>query len=253
MRICSLASGSKGNSIFIESSHSRILVDAGLTAQQLKIRLESIGVEPESIDAIIITHSHRDHVTGTNVFSRQFDVPLYGHPDTLDHLSYLFKRKTKIFPWTGPFAIKDFYLTPFRLSHDANPTVGYLISSQNKKIAICTDLGVVTREVTEHLEQAEFIIIESNHDPDMLFNGPYPWELKERIASRVGHLSNHDTGNLLKTLLNGRIQKVLLAHLSDENNSLELARNTVLELAGKHITDILDIIEQRKVSPTFQF
>jgi phosphoribosyl 1,2-cyclic phosphodiesterase len=190
MKICSLASGSRGNSLFVESEHNRILIDAGLSAAQIKARLNSIKVAPESIEAIVITHVHRDHVNGANTFSRQYGIPIYGHPDTLDELTSFFNGNKKIAPWTGTFAIGDFILEPFKVSHDAFPTVGYLVTNQNRKMVICTDLGVITQEVEQYIKQAQFIIIESNHDPDMLMNGPYPWELKERIASRVGHPKN---------------------------------------------------------------
>ncbi|UCF65466.1 MAG: MBL fold metallo-hydrolase [bacterium] len=253
MRICSLASGSRGNSLFIESENARILVDAGLSALQIKNRLQSIDIDPCTIDAIILTHSHRDHVSGTDVFSHQFQVPIYGHPDTLDSLTYMFKRNQKIIPWTGEFIIEDMIITPFRVSHDAFPTVGYRISAREKTMAVCTDLGVVTEEVEQNLKKAHFLVIESNHDPDMLMNGPYPWELKERIASRVGHLSNHDTGAFLKKILNGRMNKILLAHLSEENNLAELAKNTVIDYLGSQHELMIDIIEQRKVSVMHEF
>lgn len=252
MKICSLSSGSRGNSLFIESENTRILVDAGLSCKQIKTRLQSIGIEPQTIQAIIITHAHRDHVSGADVFSYQFDVPIYGHPDTLDTLTYLFKRNNKIIPWTGEFVIEDMILSPFRVSHDAFPTVGYLISANGKTMSICTDLGVVTPEVIENLKLSQFLVIESNHDPDMLANGPYPWELKERISSRVGHLSNHDTGVLLKKVLNGYINKILLAHLSEENNSMEMAKKTVLGYIGEQHESLIDVIEQRKISNIYE-
>jgi phosphoribosyl 1,2-cyclic phosphodiesterase len=253
MKICSLSSGSRGNSLLIESESTRILVDAGLSCKQIKTRLHTIGIDPQTIHAIVITHAHRDHVAGADVFSDQFDVPIYGHPDTLDTLTYLFKRNNKIIPWTREFVIEDMVLSPFLISHDAFPTVGYLISANGKTMSVCTDLGVVTQEVLENLKLAQFLVIESNHDPDMLANGPYPWELKERISSRVGHLSNHDTGMLLKKILNGYINKILLAHLSEENNSAEMAKNTVLEYIGKQHEHLIDVIEQRKISKVYEF
>jgi len=253
MRICSLASGSRGNSLFVESDHSRILVDAGLSALQIKTRLKSIDVDPHTIKAIILTHAHRDHVSGADVFSHQFEIPIYGHPDTLDTLTYMFKRNQKIIPWTGEFVVEDLIISPFRVSHDAFPTVGYRISEREKTMAVCTDLGVITPEVEKNLKLAQFLVIESNHDPDMLMNGPYPWELKERIASRVGHLSNHDTGEFLKRVMNGRMKKILLAHLSEENNLPHLAKNTIIEYIGSQHADLVDIIEQRKVSEIHEF
>ena len=253
MRICSLASGSKGNSLFIESQNTRVLIDVGLSGRQISDRLESISVEPESINAIVLTHAHNDHIRGSGVFSRKFNTPIYAHPDTLDSITHLLRQREKIIPWKEPFRVGDLLFTPFPLSHDAFPTVGYLITGGDKKLAVCTDLGIVTEQVASHLSQAQFLIIESNHDPDMLINGPYPWDLKERIASRVGHLSNRDTAESLKDIINGRIQKILLAHLSEENNTTELALNTVLNHTGRHLEEILEVIEQKKVSPVYEF
>ena len=253
MKICSLSSGSKGNSLFIETQDTRILVDAGLSALQIKTRLESIQIDPKTIDGIVLTHAHRDHVNGADAYSVQFGVPIYGHPDTLDELTYLFKKSKAIIPWSGVFSIKDLLLEPFRVPHDSHPTVGYRISSQRKTIAVCTDLGTTTREVEENVTNVDCLLIESNHDPEMLINGPYQWELKERIASRVGHLSNHDTGALIKKIINGRMEKILLAHLSEENNTPDLAKATILEYIGYQAEEFIDVIEQRKVSDIFNF
>ncbi len=251
MKICSLSSGSKGNSLYIETQDTRILVDAGLSALQIKTRLESIRIDPKTIDGIVLTHAHRDHVIGADSFSRQFGVPIYGHPDTLDELTYLFKSTKAIIPWTGVFSIKDLLLKPFRVPHDSHPTVGYSISSERKTIAVCTDLGTTTREVEENITNVDCLLIESNHDPEMLINGPYSWELKERIASRVGHLSNHDTGALIKKIINGRMEKILLAHLSEENNTPDLAKATILDYIGYQAEEFIDVIEQKKVSDIF--
>lgn len=253
MKICSLTSGSKGNSLFIESSHARILIDAGLSALQIKNRLKSIDVAPESLDAIIITHAHRDHISAVDVLSHQLDIPVFGHPDTLRTLTYFFKRIQKIIPCTGKFSIKDLDLHPFPVSHDSIPTVGYLIRLGTKTLSVSTDLGIVTPEAEENISQAQFIVIESNHDSEMLLNGPYSWELKQRIASRLGHLSNHDTGFFLKSIMNGKIQKILLAHLSEENNLPALAKNTVLDFIGYQHNELLDVLEQKKVSAVFTF
>lgn len=251
MKICSLSSGSKGNSLFIESDHARVLVDIGLTSKQIRLRLESIGVPPGEIDAIVITHAHADHVRGAGVFSRQMGAPIYAHMDTLEDMAHLLRQREKLVPCADPFKIKDLNFIPFRVSHDAFPTLGYLISDNRKTLAVCTDTGFVTEEIEAHLRQADLLVLESNHDPDMLINGPYPWELKERIASRVGHLSNQDAGGLLRKIMNGRIEKILLAHLSEENNTPDTARNTVLEHLGPAAETLLEVLEQKTVSPVF--
>jgi len=253
MKICSLSSGSKGNSLFVESTYARILIDAGISGLKIQTGLESIAVDPSSIDGIILTHAHADHVRGVGVFSRKFDTPIYGHPETLDSISHYLTRFEKVTSWKFSFQIKDLTFTPFLLSHDAIPTVGYLITDLHHTIAICTDLGVVTETVINNLKQAETLILESNHDPELLLNGRYPWELKERISSRVGHLSNHDTGKLLKTILKGQIPNIILAHLSEENNTPELALQTVTEYIGERFSDRIEIFSQRKVSKIYDF
>jgi phosphoribosyl 1,2-cyclic phosphodiesterase len=251
MKICSLSSGSKGNALFIESTYCRILIDAGISGLKIQTGLQSIGIDPSSIDGIILTHAHADHVRGAGVFSRKFKTPIYGHPETLDSISHYLTRFEKIIPWKSSFQVKDLIFTPFPLSHDAIPTVGYLITDLQHTFAICTDLGVVTDTVIENLKQAGTLILESNHDPELLLNGPYPWELKERISSRVGHLSNHDTGKLLQTILKGQVSNVFLAHLSEENNTPELALQTVTEYIGVGFVDRIEIFAQGKVSKIF--
>ncbi len=251
MKVCSISSGSKGNCIFIESEHARVLVDVGISAKQAREGLGSIDVDASSIDALVLTHAHSDHVRGVGVFSRQFHTPIWGHPETLDSISYLLKKQEPVSPWSTSFKIKDLLFTPFKVSHDAEPTVGYLIENNMRKVVICTDLGVVNQTVMDHVKQADVLILESNHDPEMLMNGPYPWELKERIASRIGHLSNHDSGTLVKKTINGKMQKILLAHLSEENNTEEVARSTMLSYVGHQMSDLIDVLRQRTVSPVY--
>ncbi len=251
MNFCVLASGSKGNSIFVETYYSRILIDVGLSAKQIEKRLQFIDIDPDSIDAIVLTHAHNDHVKGVGVFARRFGVPIYAHPQTLDDITHLLSGKETLHPWNQPFNIKDISLEPFPLSHDCFPTVGYLISAENQNLAICTDLGIVTEEVRHYLPRANAIILESNHDPDLLLNGPYPWHLKERIASRVGHLSNQEAGELLQTIAHTGLSKIILGHLSDENNTPEIARQTVFSFIDEPLQHICEVIEQKKTSEVF--
>ena len=252
MRFCILASGSKGNSIFVETDAVRVLIDVGLSARQIENRLRQIDIPPESINAVVLTHDHNDHVRGVGVFARRFRVPVYGHPQTLDNITYLFRGQETLRPWNAPFQIEDLQFTPFPLSHDSDPTVGYSIEHHGRRLVICTDLGVVTPVVKTHVAQANALLLESNHDPEMLMRGPYPWHLKERIASRVGHLSNHNAGVLLREVLNGKLNHVILGHLSEENNRPELARETVLDYVGYTFNDQLSVIEQKTISPIFR-
>ena len=248
MRYCLLASGSRGNSIFVESGYGRVLVDVGLSARQIEERLRIREIDPATIDAIVLTHSHSDHVRGVGVFANRYQLPVYAHPDTLDSITRWLKPNQEIRPQVERFSIKDISFTPFRLSHDCDPTVGFLIEINGKKLAICTDLGVVTNEVKTHVSQAQALILESNHDPDMLMAGPYPWELKERIAGRTGHLSNHNAGELLKEILSGHLQQVVLGHLSLENNEPQLALGTTLDYIGSRFESMVDVVEQKTVS-----
>ena len=252
MKYCILASGSKGNSTYIETKYARILVDAGLSAKKIADRLKSIDVDPESIDSIVLTHSHNDHVRGIGQFAFKYNVPIYAHPETLDEITRKLKQGQKITPWQGAFYIKDALFTPFDLSHDCYPTFGYLIRESMRTLAICTDLGVATPRVKEHLRKANLLILESNHDPIMLMNGAYPWHLKERIASRVGHLSNVEAGELIHDIFHSGLEKIVLAHLSEDNNTSQIARDTVLEIAGNQIESHVEVIEQRRMSAIFQ-
>ncbi|MFQ5583013.1 MAG: MBL fold metallo-hydrolase [Calditrichia bacterium] len=248
MKFCVLASGSKGNSIFIESYHSRILVDAGLSAKKIRERLAQIDVDADSIDAIVVTHAHSDHVRGIGQFAFRYNAPVYAHPDTLDAIATRLKPNQISVPWEREFTINDFNFSPFRLSHDCQPTYGYLIRENSKSLAICTDLGMATSTVAEILQGADGLVLESNHDPAMLMNGPYAWYLKERIASRLGHLSNYDSGNLLNRVIHPRLMKVILGHLSDENNTGEIALSTVLEIVGARMEHLIEVIEQGQMS-----
>lgn len=251
MKFCVLASGSRGNCIFVESHHGRFLIDVGLSARKIAERLIEKEIDPFSINSIILTHSHTDHVRGVGIFANRYHVPITAHPDTLDQIKHLLKPGQKLVPWREAFHLMDVLFTPFRVSHDCFPTVGYVIQENGRKLVLCTDLGVVTQEVKAHVSEAHALLLESNHDPDMLMNGSYPWHLKERIAGRGGHLSNHNAGDLLKEILHPGLDRVLLGHLSIENNTRELAYHTVLELAGNGCEPLLDVIEQGQISPMY--
>lgn len=251
MKFCILASGSRGNSIYVETYHGRFLVDVGLSARQIEQRLLSREIPPNSIDAIVLTHAHKDHVRGVGVFANRHKIPIYAHPETLDAITYLLKPNQALEPWNNVFHINGVTFKPFRVSHDCNPTFGYLVEENSQVLAVCTDLGVVTENVREHVQQAQAVILESNHDPEMLMNGPYPWYLKERISGRTGHLSNHDAGEFLSEIIKPYLRKVVLGHLSEENNSPELALQTVLEYVGVRHEEIVEVVEQRTVSEMF--
>ncbi len=217
--ICPLASGSRGNSIFISSPDTALLIDAGLSGKEVQRRLDLVGEDPEKLSAIIITHEHSDHIRGAGILSRRFKIPVYITPNTYAACQGLGKIDLlRFFECGSPFEIGTIGVNPFSVSHDARDPVGLTLTFQEKKIGIATDLGIVTNLVREHLKNSTALYLESNHDPEMLTNGPYPWHLKQRIKSRMGHLSNVDTRNLVSELLHQDLKHIILAHLSDENN-----------------------------------
>ena len=217
--ICPLASGSKGNSLFVSCRNSSILIDAGLSGIEIERRLNAVNISPENLTAIIITHEHSDHIKGAGILSRRFKLPVYITQKTWEACSSLGKiEHLHFFECGTPFEIDQILVSPFSISHDARDPVGLTLEYKNHKIGIATDLGIVTSLVKEHLKNSNILYLESNHDLDMLINGSYPWHLKQRIKGRTGHLSNLDAGVLVSELKTDALKHVILAHLSEENN-----------------------------------
>lgn len=228
LTICMLASGSRGNAIYISDGSTAILFDAGLSGIEIQRRMASRGLNPVDLNAIVVSHEHNDHVSAVGVLARRFKLPVYINPRTLRAAGRLGALPTAIDFQCGTFFwIKTLKIRPFSTSHDAADPVGFTIERNGRKIAIATDLGIVTAMVREHLQGADILIIEANHDPDMLLNGPYSWSLKQRIRSRLGHLSNHETRALLKSVAHSNLQHVILAHLSEANNTPQKALGEV--------------------------
>lgn len=234
MRVCLLASGSKGNSLFIKCGSSRILIDAGLSGRELENRLARIGEDPAELDAILVTHEHRDHVTAVGPLARRYKLPVYVHPKThaampspgrLDQLAE--------FEVGDRFCLRDLEIAPFSITHDAAEPVGFLIDSPEGRIGVATDLGIATRLVADQLRQCRVLVLESNHDEEMLRDGPYPWHLKQRIRSNHGHLSNTAAGELLEGLLWNGMEAVFLAHLSETNNCPDIAHHSASTVLGQ--------------------
>ena len=226
---CILASGSRGNGIYVSNGDTTVLIDAGLSGIEIQRRLESRDLSPEKIDAIVVTHEHSDHIGSVGILSRRFDLPVYISSGTLACSESKLGKIKKIihFECGVPFEINSLKLHPFSTSHDANDPAGFTIRHNDAKIGIATDLGVVTSMVRKHLKDCNLLILEANHDPEMLIQGPYPWPLKQRVKGRTGHLSNEESRDLVRELIHEKLTHVVLAHLSEENNTPELALKTV--------------------------
>jgi phosphoribosyl 1,2-cyclic phosphodiesterase len=229
MRFSVLASGSTGNACYVETAHSRVLIDAGLSGREIIRRLELINVNPEGLDALILTHEHSDHIKGAGPLARRLDIPVFGNRSTfkkgIKTLGDLSKPVTIHTGQTIP--IQDLLIETFTKCHDAVDPMGVVISSNGVKLGLVTDLGRSTRLVEDHLRGCRALIIEFNHDEKMLEEGPYPLDLKRRIRGPDGHLSNRQAGELVKTVFHKDLKLVVPAHISDTNNLPEKAFQAV--------------------------
>ncbi|MBI4229069.1 MAG: MBL fold metallo-hydrolase [Deltaproteobacteria bacterium] len=236
MKICTLASGSSGNSLFIQTKFSKILVDAGISLRQIKARLKKLDVELSDLDAAIISHEHLDHAMSIP----KIENPTYVASATI----HLWKDKAKNlyeFSTGSSFSIKDVLITPFSVPHDALDPVGFTIETDHKKLGIVTDIGTATNLVKERLKGSNILIIEFNHDENILRESNYPWEIKQRIMSRLGHLSNVQAANLFAGLLHGELSHLLLAHLSEANNKSDIALRAASSIIEKSGADHISI------------
>lgn len=231
MIFCPLYSGSSGNSTFLASENTKILVDAGLSGKSIETALLKIGFKPNEIDAILVTHEHTDHIKGVGILSRKYNIPIYANTLTWKHmLKYIGKIKEhniKVIS-NNHMIIKDMEITSFSTSHDAVDPYGYAIDCKDKRACIATDLGFISDEIKYILRDSDVILLESNHDVEMLKFGPYPYDLKRRILSKIGHLSNDDCGKAILNIINNKFKKIILGHLSKINNYPELAYKTVV-------------------------
>jgi phosphoribosyl 1,2-cyclic phosphodiesterase len=240
LSICILASGSRGNAIFVSSGSTSILIDAGLSGIEIERRLRQRGLCPKNLDAILVSHEHTDHIQGVGVLSRRFKLPVYLNTRTqkaaLSQLGNLHHFKN--FECGTSFKINDLSIHPFSISHDAQDPAGFTVNQNGTKIGIATDLGIATSMVKDHLKGCVLLVLEANHDEDMLINGPYPWPVKQRIKSRTGHLSNAASKALLNELQHDRLKHVMLAHLSETNNTPQKAVNEVRQALTRCIATI---------------
>lgn len=231
MKFSVLASGSTGNSLFVETDETRVLVDAGLSGRQLEERLKRIGVDPSTLTAIFVSHEHIDHVKGLGVLVRRYQLPVYMNEATWNHLppsvGEIPESLQNVLETGASLEIHDLRVETIPVSHDAAEPVGFHFRQGEETLAIITDLGYVNQRITDQVSGVDTLIWESNHDVEMLRMGSYPWNVKRRILSDVGHLSNEDAGEALAEILRGMGEHVYLAHLSRDNNLSELAHLTV--------------------------
>ncbi|MCJ8501160.1 MBL fold metallo-hydrolase [Desulfatitalea alkaliphila] len=229
LSVCVLASGSKGNAIHVSDGRTAILVDAGLSGIEIQRRMAAADLSIADLSAIVVSHEHSDHVRGVGVLARRYGLPVHLSPGTEEAARGAIGHIPEIshFRIGRRFAIGDLRIHPFATSHDARDPGGFTIAVNGCKIGIATDLGIATGMVRQHLAGCALLVIEANHDPRMLLEGPYPWPLKQRIKGRDGHLSNQDAGRLLTELAHDALRHVILAHLSEINNTPDKARATV--------------------------
>ena len=228
MQCTILASGSKGNCMVVEGAGGSLLVDAGLSAKETLFRFNRAGKNPDEIRAILVTHEHGDHIAGVDVLSRKLHVPVYATGGTLH--DFLLNRRTSDHPidtrtcqYNSEFCVGDFVIEPFATFHDANEPCGFCIRDDDIRVGCCTDPGIVNAKMLSLLQRCDGIVLESNHCPVMLKNGPYPESLKRRIRSARGHLSNDAAAECLRTL--GRdVHAIILGHISEVNNTPEKVR-----------------------------
>ena len=230
MRFCVLGSGSRGNATYLESGGTGILIDGGMSGKELQHRLAAIGVDLSTITAVLVTHEHNDHIQGVGVLSRRARIPVYANGPTFSAAAKIINKPFAAHEFeTGrSFVLRSLEIHPFSISHDTADPVGFRISDGHLSFGYCTDTGKVSKLMRHRLAGCEAIVLESNHDALMLRNGTYPPYLKQRIRSDHGHLDNSAAASFLRELVHEKMQHVVLAHLSEENNHPEIAFKTAL-------------------------
>ena len=232
MKFSVLSSGSKANSTCIEVDGIRLLIDCGLSCRKLELRLLSIGIDPSTISAVLVTHEHEDHTRGISTFSRKHRIPVYANRETGRFIDRPYAIKH--FNTGSAFSIMGLQISPFSIPHDASDPVGFSIFGEGLKFCQVTDLGRVTPLVRDALTLCDALVIESNHDEQLLWSCGYPWALKQRIASSHGHLSNAAAAELLSEICHPGLQYVVLGHLSENSNNPDFALGAARSVLGRY-------------------
>jgi phosphoribosyl 1,2-cyclic phosphodiesterase len=261
VRFCVLASGSSGNSAFLATSKTRILIDAGLSVRELTRRLAEIGEKPEDLDAVIITHEHSDHVSGLARLVRwrekkKKNVPVFVSRLTAPAIDWADAPAPPVehFQAGSGWMIGNIVIESFTIPHDAVDPVGFCLHAEGVKIGIATDLGYMPDSIKIHLRRVQMLLLESNHDLEMLKVGPYPWSVKQRVMGRNGHLSNSHTCDYLEADLDSGVQTLILGHLSEHNNHPEIVRmGAEQSLQARGLAPRLVIAEQKRQTEVFAY
>lgn len=254
IRFCPVVSGSSGNSVYIGTDYTHLLIDAGVSGKAIQAGLSAIDIEGEMLDGIFITHEHSDHIKGVGVLSRRFDLPIFATEGTWnameDGLGKIARKNKRIIYSGEKLELNDLVIRPFDIPHDAAQPVGYSVMAGDVKMTVATDLGHTSESVKNGIADSDILLLEANHDIDMLKRGSYPYSLKQRILGEFGHLANENAGKLLSEMTTTRLKHVFLGHLSSENNTPGLAykavenvlrdngikagRDFTLEMANRH-------------------
>lgn len=249
-KFCSLVSGSSGNALYLEHKNTKILIDCGISCARICAALKEIGVQPSEIDGVVITHEHSDHVSGIRVFTNKFGITAFASEGTLGNIDCYRGEKVGV---GECFEIGDILVKPFNIPHDAAEPFGYSFVLDGKKVSVATDMGKIDIDVAENIKGSEFVFLEANHDVNMLLEGPYPYYLKERIRGREGHLSNDQCASLAVSLARTGTNRIILGHLSNTNNTPEIAKNTVKSaLENEGLNVLLDVAKRHSIGEIYE-
>ncbi len=249
MRFASLGSGSRGNALLVEAGGVRLLVDCGFAVRETERRLALLGVAPGDLSAILVTHEHSDHIRGVAALARRHGIPVWATPGTWGRQSASAVEQLHLISGLGPgFQVAGIWVEPFPIPHDAREPCHFVLESGGRRLGLLTDSGCVTPHIRDRLRECDALMLECNHDSEMLRRGPYPPFLRARVAGDFGHLGNHQAAELVSSMPCRRLSSLLLAHLSDKNNRPELARQALLAVDAS-LADRLTLAEADSPSP----